>query len=90
MVSAKKELPEMNRPNQQPSNVIKLTNVAIVRYKSHGKRFEVAAYKNKVRGGCLAVSSHLGGQSFGTVVPFLHTTFSLYDFPPGSPVSFCR
>ncbi|KAF7456520.1 ribosome maturation protein SBDS [Cryptosporidium felis] len=32
----------------QPSNQIKLTNVAIVRYKSHGKRFEVACYKNKI------------------------------------------
>ncbi|KAH8583311.1 uncharacterized protein ELE39_000079 [Cryptosporidium sp. chipmunk genotype I] len=32
----------------QPSNQIKLTNVAVVRYKSHGKRFEVACYKNKI------------------------------------------
>lgn len=26
-----------------------MTNVAIVRYRKNGKRFEVAAYKNKVR-----------------------------------------
>lgn len=32
----------------QPSNQIKLTNVAVVRFKSHGKRFEVACYKNKI------------------------------------------
>ncbi|KAJ1612418.1 zinc finger-containing protein [Cryptosporidium canis] len=32
----------------QPSNQIRLTNVAVVRYKSHGKRFEVACYKNKI------------------------------------------
>lgn len=29
-------------------NQVRLTNVAIVRMKRHGKRFEVAAYKNKV------------------------------------------
>lgn len=32
----------------QPSNQIKLTNVSVVRYKRSGKRFELAAYKNKV------------------------------------------
>ncbi|EEA05382.1 ribosome maturation protein SBDS, putative [Cryptosporidium muris RN66] len=32
----------------QPSSQIRLTNVAIVRYKTHGKRFEVACYKNKI------------------------------------------
>jgi hypothetical protein len=26
----------------------RLTNIAVVRYKSHGKRFEIACYKNKV------------------------------------------
>ncbi|KAI0983661.1 hypothetical protein GJ496_010132 [Pomphorhynchus laevis] len=31
-----------------PTNQIKLTNVAIVRLKKSGKRFEVACYKNKV------------------------------------------
>lgn len=31
-----------------PSNQIKLTNVAIVRLKRAGKRFEIACYKNKV------------------------------------------
>eukprot|EP00475_Leptophrys_vorax_P027116 TRINITY_DN3863_c2_g1_i1.p2 TRINITY_DN3863_c2_g1~~TRINITY_DN3863_c2_g1_i1.p2 ORF type:complete len:261 (-),score=96.21 TRINITY_DN3863_c2_g1_i1:1026-1808(-) len=35
---------------QQPSNVVKLTNVAVVRYKVKGQRFEVACYKNKVIG----------------------------------------
>ncbi|KAG8834374.1 hypothetical protein FRC17_009049 [Serendipita sp. 399] len=33
----------------QPSNQIKLTNVAIVRLKKGGKRFEVACYKNKIQ-----------------------------------------
>lgn len=32
----------------QPSNQIKLTNVSVIRYKRAGKRFELAAYKNKV------------------------------------------
>ncbi|EMR09304.1 SBDS family rRNA metabolism protein [Pneumocystis murina B123] len=32
----------------QPSNLIKLTNVSIVRLKKEGKRFEIACYKNKV------------------------------------------
>ncbi|CEH14949.1 shwachman-bodian-diamond syndrome protein [Ceraceosorus bombacis] len=36
-------------PINQPANVIKLTNVSVVRYKRSGKRFEVACYKNKVR-----------------------------------------
>jgi Shwachman-Bodian-Diamond syndrome (SBDS) protein len=31
-----------------PTNQIRLTNVCIVRLKKGGKRFEVAAYKNKV------------------------------------------
>lgn len=35
-------------PLFQPSNQIKLTNVAVVRYKHHGKRFEIACYKNKI------------------------------------------
>lgn len=35
-------------PINQPSNQIKLTNVSVVRYKRSGKRFELAAYKNKV------------------------------------------
>jgi ribosome maturation protein SDO1 len=33
----------------QPSGQVRLTNVAIVRLKRGGKRFEVAAYKNKAR-----------------------------------------
>jgi len=33
---------------QQPSNQIKLTNVSIVRLKSHGLHFQLAAYKNKI------------------------------------------
>ncbi|KAL0633021.1 hypothetical protein Q9L58_008083 [Maublancomyces gigas] len=35
-------------PIQQPSNQIKLTNVAIVRLKKGKKRYELACYKNKV------------------------------------------
>ena len=31
-----------------PTNQIRLTNVAIVRMKKGGKRFEIACYKNKV------------------------------------------
>lgn len=31
-----------------PSNQIRLTNVAVVRLKKGGKRFEIACYKNKV------------------------------------------
>mmetsp|Transcript_125884 Transcript_125884/g.350746 ORF Transcript_125884/g.350746 Transcript_125884/m.350746 type:complete len:345 (+) Transcript_125884:67-1101(+) len=33
---------------KQPVNQKRLTNVAVVRLKSHGKRFEIACYKNKV------------------------------------------
>ena len=33
---------------QTPSNQIKLTNVAVVRLKKGGHRFEIACYKNKV------------------------------------------
>jgi hypothetical protein len=32
----------------QPGSQIKLTNVALVRLRKGGKRFEVACYKNKV------------------------------------------
>ncbi len=31
-----------------PTNQVRLTNVAIVRMKRAGKRFEIACYKNKV------------------------------------------
>jgi ribosome maturation protein SDO1 len=31
-----------------PTNQIRLTNVAVVRMKRGGKRFEIACYKNKV------------------------------------------
>lgn len=34
---------------QTPVNQVRLTNVAIVRYKIMGQRFEVACYKNKVQ-----------------------------------------
>lgn len=37
---------------QQPVGQVRLTNVAIVRYKRAGMRFEVAAYKNKVSTAC--------------------------------------
>jgi ribosome maturation protein SDO1 len=33
---------------QTPSNRIQLTNVAVVRLKKQGNRFEIACYKNKV------------------------------------------
>ncbi|KAG5671955.1 hypothetical protein PVAND_002121 [Polypedilum vanderplanki] len=32
-----------------PTNQIRLTNVAVVRIKKHGMRFEIACYKNKVQ-----------------------------------------
>ena len=32
-----------------PVNQKRLTNVAVVRMKCHGKRFEIACYQNKVR-----------------------------------------
>jgi ribosome maturation protein SDO1 len=33
---------------QQPVGQKRLTNVAVVRLKKHGMRFEIACYKNKV------------------------------------------
>eukprot|EP00164_Ancoracysta_twista_P001473 GFYU01001921.1.p1 GENE.GFYU01001921.1~~GFYU01001921.1.p1 ORF type:complete len:255 (-),score=74.61 GFYU01001921.1:118-882(-) len=39
----------MSRKIQKPANQLKLTNVAIVRIKKGGKRFELACYKNKVQ-----------------------------------------
>jgi len=43
----------MHRQNQskrvmQPVSQVRLTNVAVVRLKKGGQRFEVACYKNKV------------------------------------------
>lgn len=38
----------MSRKITQPVNQVRLTNVAIVRMNRHGKRFEVACYKNKI------------------------------------------
>jgi ribosome maturation protein SDO1 len=38
----------MSRLIQQPSNQVKLTNVAVVRCNKNGKRFEIACYRNKV------------------------------------------
>jgi ribosome maturation protein SDO1 len=32
----------------QPVGIKKLTNVAVVRHKTHGSRFEIACYKNTV------------------------------------------
>lgn len=34
---------------KQPLGQKRLTNIAVVRHKSHGKRFEIACYKNKVK-----------------------------------------
>ena len=33
---------------KQPVGIVKLTNVALIRYKIQGKKFEIACYKNKV------------------------------------------
>lgn len=33
---------------KQPVGIVKLTNVAVIRYKTKGKNFEIACYKNKV------------------------------------------
>lgn len=33
---------------KQPIGIVKLTNVAVIRYKVKGKNFEIACYKNKV------------------------------------------
>ncbi|QDZ26034.1 ribosome maturation protein Sdo1/SBDS [Chloropicon primus] len=38
----------MSRAVKQPVGQKRLTNIAIVRYKTHGIRFEIACYKNKV------------------------------------------
>ncbi|GAB4814927.1 hypothetical protein N2152v2_001973 [Parachlorella kessleri] len=38
----------MSKSVFQPIGQKRLTNIAVVRYKSHGKRFEIACYKNKV------------------------------------------
>lgn len=42
------KLRSMSRQITQPINQVRLTNVAVVRMQTHGKRFEVAAYRNKV------------------------------------------
>ncbi len=38
----------MSRKITQPVNQVRLTNVAVVRMTTHGKRFEVACYRNKI------------------------------------------
>jgi len=38
----------MSRAVKQPVGQKRLTNIAVVRYKTHGLRFEIACYKNKV------------------------------------------
>jgi len=38
----------MSKRIDTPVNQIRLTNVAIIRLKKGGKRFELACYKNKV------------------------------------------
>ena len=38
----------MSRQITQPVNQVRLTNVAVVRMNRHGKRFEVACYRNKI------------------------------------------
>lgn len=39
----------MSRGTKTPSNQVRLTNVALVRYKAKGKKFELACYPNKVK-----------------------------------------
>lgn len=39
---------DMSRTLVQPVGQKRLTNVAVVRLKKHGMRFEIACYKNKV------------------------------------------
>uniref|UniRef100_A0A8V8TLS5 SBDS ribosome maturation factor n=1 Tax=Homo sapiens TaxID=9606 RepID=A0A8V8TLS5_HUMAN len=46
-----------------PTNQIRLTNVAVVRMKRAGKRFEIACYKNKVVGWRSGVSGCQKGRS---------------------------
>lgn len=41
-------LARMSKRITQPVNQVRLTNVAMVRMKRHGHRFEIACYKNKV------------------------------------------
>mmetsp|Transcript_15078 Transcript_15078/g.22108 ORF Transcript_15078/g.22108 Transcript_15078/m.22108 type:complete len:509 (-) Transcript_15078:520-2046(-) len=38
----------MSRQITQPVNQVRLTNVAVVRMNKHGKRFEIACYRNKI------------------------------------------
>ena len=38
----------MSRQITQPVNQVRLTNVAVVRMNCHGKRFEIACYRNKI------------------------------------------
>ena len=38
----------MSRQITQPVNQVRLTNVAVVRMQTHGKRFEIACYRNKI------------------------------------------
>ena len=38
----------MSHSVKQPIGQKRLTNVAIVRFRKYGKRFEIACYKNKV------------------------------------------
>lgn len=57
----------MSKVVQQPIGQKRLTNVAVVRLKKNGIRFEIACYKNKV----------LSWRS-GVYVP---ATFSLYKIP---------
>ena len=42
---------------KQPITQVRLTNVAIVRLKSKGHRFEIACFKNKIKGTYLTVST---------------------------------
>jgi ribosome maturation protein SDO1 len=53
-----------------PTNQVRLTNVAVVRYKAKGLRFEVACYKNKVQ------SYRAGNESDLDEVLQSHTIFA--------------
>lgn len=44
---------------KQPVGFVKLTNIALIKYKANGKRFEIACYKNKVLNWRNGVESNL-------------------------------
>jgi hypothetical protein len=53
--------------NFTPVNQIRLTNVAIVRQKKGGNRFEIACYRNKVGVGCERGGREVGTATYATL-----------------------